>query len=119
MTFTKELLLRMLSMSNKNKKFRKSNFTLNRQTSSTKLQYYSIPFIYLSLIILIVSSQCNAYNITKCKYGSETYALEWAFEPLTQHVVFVLTAMIPSNIKANQTLFSGVGFGNHKNVSIM
>lgn len=81
-------------------------------------KYYSSLNIYLLLIILIISSQCNAYNVSKCKYGTETYSLEWAFEPLTEHVVFVLSASIPANVKKNQTLFSGVGFSKQNSVSL-
>lgn len=69
----------------------------------------------LCICLLLFFSQCNAYNITKCKYNTNNYSLEWAFEPLTEHVVFVLSVLTPST---NQTLLSGVGFSKQNSVSL-
>lgn len=61
------------------------------------------------------------YARPNCEFRSENYTLEWAYEPTSRSVVFVLKAgfaPIPSSMEEKTMLWSGVGFGDRSSVSI-
>lgn len=82
-----------------------------------------LKFCYLIVIILLIKLiNANVYQQSKCEFRSKNFSLEWAFEPLSKNVVFVLKAEIPQNPiqtinetkenkKENKKEFStGIGF---------
>lgn len=64
-----------------------------------RFQYTKLCHIIAIFIILIIKNKlinAKEYQQSKCELHYKNFSLDWAFEPLSKNVVFLLKTKIPS-----------------------
>ncbi|KAI1722081.1 DOMON domain-containing protein [Ditylenchus destructor] len=61
----------------------------------------------------MASAVPNKYQRPSCEFHSPDYSLEWAYEPISKSIVFVLRA------NGDASFWTGVGFGDRNNNSMV
>lgn len=67
-----------------------------------------------SALVLLAYSGCLALGLEReqCSFKANDYSLEWAYEPITKNVVFLLKVN-----NATENFWTGVGIGKRNVVS--
>jgi hypothetical protein len=69
-------------------------------------------WIFLGLLLLVHGVVTFTLDQELCSFRADNYSLEWAYEPITKNVVFMLKVN-----NASENFWTGVGIGKRNMVS--